>query len=785
MFFTSLISAQDIFVQLTDSQMDSTLSGNIEVSISSSSDIGGFQFQTTGGVLEDASGGFADEYGFLTSSSENGMVISFTMTGNPIPAGDGILINLEYSAYTNSELCLTNPIFSNPDAENLVVDTGVCLPTGVVPTTPTVTILTPQEGETLSQDFINVSVNNSDPGAGYHYHAYINGNLEGMYYEENFVITDLPWGMHELEVILADTAHDECTDSNCSDAIMFTLSEPVPEFATLSFGAINPNEQTVEIILSNSGEVGGVQFNITGVNVTDMTGGSAEEYGFTNQTMNNVVLSFTLTGNWIPAGEQLFTTLSYDEVLDEQLCMTNAIVSNEWGDEIPVTLNDCVDIPEPMNEYYIVDLEQTGVSQLLELSSVISSLEPGDEIGVFDLNGVIETTNDCGQIQIGEVLVGAGIWSASGISVVATGSVNTCDMGGYATAGYILGNPISIRVYRPSTGMEYETNFTVSAGSASFSELFAIVDTIELIGGENQLPVAVLAENEFELIRGENFTLDGSPSYDNDGTILSYEWFLNGIDLIGNGAILNYSFDAIGAFTISLVVTDDAGGTGATSAGILVENQFPSQFSLLTPVDGQTFIVDNTNIETGMVDYSWESSSDADNDELLYRLEIWDTEMNMLLDTITTETDYSVGFGWGAFGIQGGQLATFNWKVSVSDGYDEVGTTARSFTLDATSLGIQDMVMDEFTLLQNYPNPFNPVTEIGFILSDAGWVELTIFDITGRKINSLISRQMNVGQHRIHWNAIDDSGLEVPAGIYIYRLITSKGVLQNNMMLIK
>ena len=405
------------------------------------------------------------------------------------------MINLEYSAYTNSELCLTNPIFSNPDAENLVVDTGVCLPTGVVPTTPTVTILTPQEGETLSQDFINVSVNNSDPGAGYHYHAYINGNLEGMYYEENFVITDLPWGMHELEVILADTAHDECTDSNCSDAIMFTLSEPVPEFATLSFGAINPNEQTVEIILSNSGEVGGVQFNISGVNVTDMTGGSAEEYGFTNQTMNNVVLSFTLTGNWIPAGEQLFTTLSYDEVLDDQLCMTNAIVSNEWGDEIPVTLNDCVDIPEPMNEYYIVDLEQTGVSQLLELSSVISSLEPGDEIGVFDLNGVIETTNDCGQIQIGEVLVGAGIWSASGISVVATGSVNTCDMGGYATAGYILGNPISIRVYRPATGMEYETNVTVSAGSASFSELFSIVDTIELIGGENQLPVAVLAEN--------------------------------------------------------------------------------------------------------------------------------------------------------------------------------------------------------------------------------------------------------------------------------------------------
>ena len=79
-FVTSILSGQDVFVQLADSQMDSTLSGNIEVTFSSSSDIGGFQFQMTGGVLESASGGIADENGFMTSTSEIGMVQISTQT---------------------------------------------------------------------------------------------------------------------------------------------------------------------------------------------------------------------------------------------------------------------------------------------------------------------------------------------------------------------------------------------------------------------------------------------------------------------------------------------------------------------------------------------------------------------------------------------------------------------------------------------------------------------------------------------------------------------------------
>ena len=69
---------------------------------------------------------------------------------------------------------------------------------------------------------------------------------------------------------------------------------------------------------------------------------------------------------------------------------------------------------------------------------------------------------------------------------------------------------------------------------------------------------------------------------------------------------------------------------------------------------------------------------------------------------------------------------------------------------------------------QNYPNPFNAVTMINYDLPDDGMVNITIYDIRGRVVRTLIDKQQTVGSRSIQWNATNDVGAPVPTGIYLY-----------------
>jgi|GEM_PF-5526029 len=81
-----------------------------------------------------------------------------------------------------------------------------------------------------------------------------------------------------------------------------------------------------------------------------------------------------------------------------------------------------------------------------------------------------------------------------------------------------------------------------------------------------------------------------------------------------------------------------------------------------------------------------------------------------------------------------------------------------------------------FTLKQNYPNPFNPSTTIGFSLESAGNVKLEVFDVLGRKVATLLNREMSSGEHSARFDAGNLS-----SGIYLYRLETD-GVAQTRYM---
>lgn len=94
-----------------------------------------------------------------------------------------------------------------------------------------------------------------------------------------------------------------------------------------------------------------------------------------------------------------------------------------------------------------------------------------------------------------------------------------------------------------------------------------------------------------------------------------------------------------------------------------------------------------------------------------------------------------------------------------------------------------------FALRQNYPNPFNPSTTISFDIPDmkSGLldVDLSIYNINGKKIKSLVHGAVTPGIFRVEWNATDDNNRKVPSGIYFYHLRSAEFSATCKMILAK
>lgn len=89
-------------------------------------------------------------------------------------------------------------------------------------------------------------------------------------------------------------------------------------------------------------------------------------------------------------------------------------------------------------------------------------------------------------------------------------------------------------------------------------------------------------------------------------------------------------------------------------------------------------------------------------------------------------------------------------------------------------------VVSEFTLEQNYPNPFNPSTKISYQLPVNGKVSLKIYDILGNEISTLINEYKEAGKYEIDFNAIN-----LPSGIYVYKLEAGGNSIAKKMVLAK
>ncbi|MFQ6674028.1 MAG: T9SS type A sorting domain-containing protein [Fidelibacterota bacterium] len=103
-------------------------------------------------------------------------------------------------------------------------------------------------------------------------------------------------------------------------------------------------------------------------------------------------------------------------------------------------------------------------------------------------------------------------------------------------------------------------------------------------------------------------------------------------------------------------------------------------------------------------------------------------------------------------------------------------------------MGVEDQngsLPVSFTLYANYPNPFNPARTISYELPARSRVIITIYDILGREIRTLVDNLQDPGQKSVIWDGTNDPGEQVSAGVYLYQIQAGDFTQTRKMVLLK
>ena len=118
---------------------------------------------------------------------------------------------------------------------------------------------------------------------------------------------------------------------------------------------------------------------------------------------------------------------------------------------------------------------------------------------------------------------------------------------------------------------------------------------------------------------------------------------------------------------------------------------------------------------------------------------------------------------------------------------DIAGAATKPGTVSYTVVSVQqnESVPSEFSLMQNYPNPFNPTTTIRYELPVSSYVVLTVYNILGQEIRTLVNAEQTAGVKTVVWDATDEFGKPAVSGIYFYKIEASDFSRTLKLMLMK
>jgi len=255
---------------------------------------------------------------------------------------------------------------------------------------------------------------------------------------------------------------------------------------------------------------------------------------------------------------------------------------------------------------------------------------------------------------------------------------------------------------------------------------------------------------------------------------------------------LNLSFEGNwnGSSIITIIVTDDNSGSDTTDFTLTVTsvNDSPEPFTLIFPTSLDTFQVNIDTEET--IQFYWNPSVDVDS-EVIYKLtvtldyfgDIYNMEYDDITDSTTNITGYEYAILMTNLNLP---MWTLEYVVEVIDEEYIVQSEIGEFVLDNTSLSLSDdLIPTSFVLHQNYPNPFNPITTLHYDLPEQSNVNIIIYDIMGRELKTLVNTTQDAGFKSVIWDATNNQGNPVSAGVYLYQIQAGEFVQTKKMLLLK
>ncbi len=264
---------------------------------------------------------------------------------------------------------------------------------------------------------------------------------------------------------------------------------------------------------------------------------------------------------------------------------------------------------------------------------------------------------------------------------------------------------------------------------------------------------------------------------DEDTPADSLQWIISGLNLLNysiihDTLILTPYENVFGMDTIFVTVSDgEYNDTDTVLVTVGPVNDAPEPFNLLLPTNG------TVAPDTSSLLLSWEPAVDIDDDTLYYQLHFSATDFDStiyLMNTVNMILEDLTLFPADT---------TILWSVSVSDPDDSTVTALNapfSFCVTHIEVSLAERFPEDYVLLPCYPNPFNPQTTISFGLPEKSFVKISVFDLNGKHIKTLLNNMIAAGFHKVNWNAGD-----MPSGIYIIAIHAGEFVNTQKVALLK
>ena len=137
-----------------------------------------------------------------------------------------------------------------------------------------------------------------------------------------------------------------------------------------------------------------------------------------------------------------------------------------------------------------------------------------------------------------------------------------------------------------------------------------------------------------------------------------------------------------------------------------------------------------------------------------------------------------MGANWSCAGCMEQTACNYNSGATIEDYSCEL--PIEGYNCYGEKLFNDSSIIPANFLLSIYPNPFNPITTISFTIREFGFTTITAYNITGRKLQTLINEVLGVGNYSINWNASS-----YPSGVYLIRMDNGKFTQTQKVVLIK